>query len=252
MEESKWIENLVNKLNKIRKKINLNQIVLSNKEKELILNLHNKIDNEEILEKIFYNYYFKTSFTDYINLLNKLIDNINDNRSNLLNNEKGKCKSQLKVNSSNLLEILNSYFDASFFQNKSYFYLRDNSIGILAMQSKLYERSSYKYWYTYHTYQEKELKKFKENYMLLYFKDSNDGLIVPVEFIEKYLNKLGKTKNNNGIGYHIHIEKEGDNYSLRVPYEPLILLNDYKLKQESVEVIKISSNFKQVNMRNRK
>lgn len=251
MRQEKLVENFIDGINKTRAEMNLNQIVLSENEKNNFIDLCNKIDNKELNKKIFFNYFFNNSFSDYIDLIDEIISNsVEDNKTILINNNDKQTK--IDVNKNTLIDIINSYFDSSFISNKNYFYLKDNSVGVLAMQSKLYDMPSCKYWYTYHTYQERELKKFKESYLLLFFKDNNEGLIIPVSFIEKYLDKSGKTETKNGIGYHIHIEKIEDDYFLRVPFDPLIPLNDYKLRKESVEVIKISSNFKQVNMKKRK
>ena len=266
---NKEIEKVIDKINLFREKLNMPLLKIGEEEYKMLLNLYEKIDNSELLFEILTKYYSNNSLGEYIKVIIKILDTINVRPISVKNIKKDKEKNidkaednkyprivendrvKLKVESKNLLNIINSYFDDSFINNRNYYYLKDNSIGVLTMQSRVYNHPSYKYWYTYHKYQKKMLDKYNEKYMLLYFKDSGDGLIIPTLFIEQYKVKLGKTinKEKDDIGIHIHIEKKNGEYFLRIPYEPLVSLKDFKLKQEKVEVIKISSNYKQINIK---
>jgi len=263
---NKEVENIKKKLNEYRSNLMMNQIDFSIKEYELLIELSKDINNQEILLQILKNYYFNNSLEDYINLfklISRTVKNIHKEEDNKVKNivtkdklleNKQDDKTKLKVDDKNLLNIINSYFENNFLNDRNYYYLKDNSIGVLTMKSRVYKHSSYKYWYTYHKYQQKALEKYNERYMLLYFKDSEDGLIIPTSFIEQYKDKLGKSiyKENNDIGIHIHIQKIDGEYFLRIPYAPLVPLKDFKLKQEKVEVIKISSEYRQINIKRKK
>jgi len=209
--------------------------------------------------KLLKNYYFNNNLLDYLEIINQFIDdheivNEKKNVSKELNNKKETQKgSILKVNDANLLNIINSYFDNYFSKNRNCYYLDDKSVGVIAMSSRYYNNTSYKYWYTVHTYQMDELKKYKQGFLLLYFKDSEKGIIVPLSLIEKYADQLGKSNyKDNDIGMHIHIQQINNEYFLRIPFKPLVSLNEYTLKAEKKEVIKISSEYKFINIKHKK
>ena len=107
-------------------------------------------------------------------------------------------------------------------KNKRYYISEDNEIAVLVMRSKRYNRTPYKYWYTFHKYQKDVLDKYKNSYVMLYFDDKDECILIETEKLYATLSKLGKTQNGESIGWHLHIQDIDGIYSIRIPFEGLL------------------------------
>lgn len=120
---------------------------------------------------------------------------------------------------------LSNYGAIKFSKNKRYYISEDNEVAVLVMRSKRYDRGPYKYWYTFHKYQKDVLEKYNNSYIMLYFDDKDECILIEAEKLYTTLSKLGKTQNGDSIGWHLHIQDIDGVYSIRIPYEGLLNIN---------------------------
>lgn len=134
---------------------------------------------------------------------------------------------------------LSNYGARKFIKNKRYYISEDNEVAVLVMRSKRYDRGPYKYWYTFHKYQKDVLEKYNNSFVMLYFDDKDECILIEAEKLYSTLSKLGKTQNGDSIGWHLHIQDIDGVYSIRIPYEGLLNINqDGSLEMQPSKRIK--------------
>ena len=195
-----------------------------------------KEDCEQDLFDSIVNYiFFNKKNQLFIDIISKLImknaqvmhEMIENNEINETENEVADSTVNRNQEISNyIIEFLNKelsdYGLRKFIKNKRYYISEDNEVAVLVMRSKRYDRGPYKYWYTFHKYQKDILDKYKSSYIILYFDDKDECILLEAEKLYTTLSKLGKTQNGDSIGWHLHIQEINGVYSIRIPYEGLL------------------------------
>lgn len=236
-------------------------LVLSVDELKEILNLKNELAEEK----------FECVFLTLLNCRN--ISNLCNNTSfisNVENEEKNEniknSKKEVRYNSaiSDLNVDIPKYIDSIYGKCKKIkrYYINDkNSVAVIPIISKRYNRTTFNYWYSFHDYQEKIFNKYNKGILMLILKDLKSCVLLPKEFIFSMKDKMGKSPNGGNPYYHIYlIEKNGKIY-FRLPNHDSIDITEFykqicveqpytcieeKDGNESVQVIKIKSGFKSV------
>ncbi len=206
---------------------------------DFLISIKEMIDEKILMEIIEY-VFFKRNNQQFLNIIDDLIKAKNCIVN--IKNEKlvQRADNTLEINA-NIISILNAEFkkDAPFKKRKSkkYFISNDKKTAILAMSSKRYSSTSFKYWFTFHKYQKTFLDQFEKSYVMLYFVDKAACVIIETDKLYSYLDKLNKTIHGDNIGWHLHVQEKDDNYQLRIPKEGTISLKDTNLpeNEESIE-----------------
>ena len=140
-----------------------------------------------------------------------------------------------------IIEILNREFNncGGFNINKKYYISKDNTTAVFAMRSKRYDSVSYKYWYTFHNYQKDYLDNYKKSYVLLYFDDIDDCVIMSTNKLYEYLNKLNTSNyiKSGTMGWHIYVQEEKGTYLLRIPKEGLVKIKEVESSKTEAETV---------------
>ncbi len=199
-----------------------------------LISLKEKCD--DVIFKMLVNYlFFNKNNQDIL----KIIGHLTEKNSEVLhemieNNEINETENEItdsvvnrnKEISNYIIDYLNKELSndgaRTFLKNKRYYISEDNEIAVLVMRSKRYNRTSYKYWYTFHKYQKDVLDKYKNSYVMLYFDDKDECILIETEKLYATLSKLGKTQNGESIGWHLHIQDIDGIYSIRIPFEGLL------------------------------
>ena len=215
--------------------------------KELFENIVNYI----VFEKANYAFFniIDTFISEKATVIHEMIEN-----NEIIETENEVADSIINRNqeiSNYIIEFLNKELSSfglrKFVKNRRYYISEDNKVAVLVMRSKRYNRSAFKYWYTFHKYQKDILDKYEKSYVMLYFDDKDECILINTDKLYTTLSKLGKTLNGENIGWHLHIQEENGIYSIRVPYEGLLNIKEdgslelHPFKKE-VENLKSSTN----------
>lgn len=140
---------------------------------------------------------------------------------------------------------------------KHYFVNNKNSIAIIPIISKRYNRTTFNYWYSFHDYQEKVFNEYNNGILMLILKDLQACVLLPKEFILSVKNKMGKSPNRGNPYYHIYLIEKNEKIYFRLPNHDSIDITEFykpiftesintQLEKNSTQVIKIKSGFKSV------
>lgn len=190
---------------------------------------------QDLFDSIVDYMFFNKNNQNFIDIVSRLImknaqvmhEMIENNEINETENEVADSTVNRNREISNyIIEFLNKelsdYGLRKFIKNKRYYISEDSEVAVLVMRSKRYDRGPYKYWYTFHKYQKDILDKYKSSYIILYFDDKDECILIEAEKLYTTLSKLGKTQNGDSIGWHLHIQEINGVYSIRIPYEGLL------------------------------
>lgn len=241
-----------------------NNNVIFFKDVEELIKLKENCDGN-IFNKIVKYVFFKKNNTFFFEIINELsIKNAEVIQEMIENEEINKTENEITpsiVNrnqeiSNYIIDFLNrelsNFGTRKFNKNKRYYISEDNDVAVLVMRSKRYDREPYKYWYTFHKYQKDILEKYKISYIMLYFDDKDECILIETEKLYSTLSKLGKTQHGDNIGWHLHIQDSNGIYSIRIPYEGLLNINqDGSLKMQPFEKRKHNNGlYNQINNNN--
>ncbi|MBR4260849.1 MAG: hypothetical protein IKQ33_02705 [Clostridia bacterium] len=193
---------------------------------------------KEVFDKIVDYVFFEKNNDNLFSIINMM----NENESEYeVETDNKPMQSDKKADvSSHIIEILNKEFEncGGFTINKKYYISKDNTTAVFAMRSKRYDSVSYKYWYTFHNYQKDYLDNYKKSYILLYFDDIDECVIINTNKMYEYLNKLNTSKygGSGTIGWHIYVQEENGTYMLRIPKEGLIKIQASEKEETAKDV----------------
>ena len=205
---------------------------------------------KEVFDKIIDYIFFERTNENFYSIINMMSDN--ESKYEMEPEEKPLSSDKKSDVSAHIIEILNREFNncGGFNINKKYYISKDNTTAVFAMRSKRYDSVSYKYWYTFHNYQKDYLDNYKKSYILLYFDDINECVIINTNKMYEYLNKLNTSKygGSGTIGWHIYVQEENGTYMLRIPKEGLVKIKETDLEEKkdeeatSIDTLKLSLN----------
>ena len=150
-------------------------------------------------------------------------------------------------------------------KNNSVYASNDGTIGVLCLVSKSYQHSKAgpDFWYGYHPEQREILSAYAKQYIVFGFKDENELVLMPAEFVNSQAENLHTTTKNNKMYWHIRIYSIKGKYYFGVPNKGKISVEEFALhgaqaaqkaqpsasigSTEEVSLIKITnSNFKTI------
>ena len=210
---------------------------------DFLISIREYVSIGTFIKIIEYLFYKKTnnSFLDIIgDILKGNKVGVNNNKESLSNSLLGnligdKVDNIAEINS-NIINILNNELkkDAPFKKKKAkkYFLSDNRKTAVLAMTSKRYSSISYKYWFTFHKYQKDYLEQFENSYVMLYFVDKAECVIIDTNKLYSYLDKLNKTVHGDNIGWHLHVQEKDGIYQLRIPKEGTVSLKDEDIEEK--------------------
>lgn len=212
--------------------INVNNInIINESDLDRLLQLKEKCENS-IYEKISNYMLFDKNNKSFF----KVYDSIDNyyKKTEIKSYYKKASKESVKKENIDVIKLLKDEFNNKydFIKRRNYYISTDNSTAVLFMHSKRHDHISYKYWYTFHTYQKNELEKYQKSFIILYFDDIDQYTIINTDKLYPYLSKLGKTEHGDNIGWHLHIQEKDGVYSIRIPKEGLLNIDDSELEQE--------------------
>jgi hypothetical protein len=113
-------------------------------------------------------------------------------------------------------------------KSKALYWARDESVGVACSISKRYEKN-YAYWYAFRFKWLEFLRGTSTGFYLVGFVDSDDVIALPLEFMEKHLDKLSKTERDGNKYWHVFIHQdEHGEYYFPITGQPHIPIGEYK------------------------
>ena len=102
---------------------------------------------------------------------------------------------------------------------------------VLYTSSKSYLRkdSDPFFWFGFHRHQQQALNNYLDSYIAFVLKDDKQCILMPTEFLYKWLSYMSQTEKANDFYWHLHIYKVNGRYLLNVPSKDKVDISNYCL-----------------------
>lgn len=116
-------------------------------------------------------------------------------------------------------------------KNNNVYAAKDGIVGVLCLVSKSYthSKSGPDFWYGYHPEQREALSSYAKQYIVFGFKDENELVLMPAEFVNSQADYLHTTTKNNKMYWHIRIYSINGKYYFGVPNKGKISVEEFAL-----------------------
>ena len=116
-------------------------------------------------------------------------------------------------------------------QGRCYYTNADQSIRVLCIVSKEYERSgTNRYWYAFHPNQQDFLNESESSYVAFGCGSADKIILIPFGAFQKYLPMMRKTKTDDRFYWHVEIFRKGERFLLNKSTTEGIEVTNYRLK----------------------
>ena len=117
------------------------------------------------------------------------------------------------------IERIESALDCNLIKDSRTSY-KDNekNLAIVCLVSRAYDEDS-GFWFSFHNHSKEKLLKVENSYLCLGCGSENSILMIPIQDIMQWLDKLGTTESKGRFYHHLRIKKRNDKFLIKTTKE---------------------------------